>query len=307
MPGAFAHITLVNMFRETERLESIPQFPREMISELLRNFKYCELGAVSPDYPYLSISDNKSAPWADLMHYVRSGETIHAGIDYINAMQKGLPKRQVTAWLLGYAAHMVTDVTIHPIVELKVGPYAENKTAHRECEMHQDSYIFQRLNLGPVGISEHIESGICKCGKDNSLNPEISLIWNHMLTTVYPENFASAPADIIKWHQAFNLMVNKIGEEGYKLVPLARHVAVNCGLSYPNIDEIDDQFIIDLSTPNGTMNYDEIFDIAVSNVSKIWLVIAKAIVDNDDSYKELIGNWNFDTGRDENEKLVFWV
>jgi len=51
---------------------------------------------------------------------------------------------------------VVADVTIHPILELKVGSYAEHKMGHRTCEMHQDAYIFQRLNLGDVGLSEHL-------------------------------------------------------------------------------------------------------------------------------------------------------
>ena len=307
MPGAFAHITLVNTLREPQRLEAIPNFPKEIIAGMLRNFKYCELGAVSPDYPYLAVADKKSAPWADLMHYTRTGEMIHAGIAYIKNMQNGLPKRKATAWLLGYAAHMVTDVTIHPIVELKVGPYAENKTAHRRCEMHQDSYIFQRLNLGGVGISEHFESGIRKCGMNGALDSDISLIWTSMLNTVYPKEAKANPPDPNKWHKAFDLMVNKIGEEGYKLVPLARHVAVDCGLTYPNPNEIDNQFIIALKTPDGPMHYDTIFDKAVSNVGKAWAEIARAIVADDDIYKVAIGNWNFDTGRDQDEKLVYWA
>ena len=307
MPGAFAHITLVNMLREPQRLEAIPGFPKQIIASLLKNFKYCELGTISPDYPYLAVADNKSAPWADLMHYSRSGEMIHAGIVYIKSMKDGLPKRKATTWLLGYAAHMVTDVTIHPIVELKVGPYAENKTAHRRCEMHQDSYIFQRLNLGGVGISEHFESGISKCGKNGAIDSDILSIWTSMLNTVYPKEFKANPPDPKKWHKAFDLMVNKIGEEGYKLVPLARHVAVNCGLTYPNPNEIDDQFIVSLKTPDGPMHYDAIFDKAVINVGNAWAEIANAIVADDNSYKVAIGDWNFDTGRDQNEKLVYWA
>ena len=306
MPGTFAHITLVNMLREPQRLEAIPNFPRQIISGLLKNFKYCELGAVSPDYPYLAIADKKSAPWADLMHYTNSGEMIHEGIAYIKSMEDGLPKRKAIAWLLGYSAHMITDVTIHPIVELKVGPYAENKTAHRICEMHQDSYIFQRLNLGKVGISEHFESGIRKCGKNGDLDSEISLLWTGMLNSVYPKEFIANKPDVNKWHKAFDLMVNKIAEEGDKLVPLARHVAVNCGLTYPDVSEIDKQYIMDLKTPEGPLHYDIIFDKAIVNVGNAWADIAKAIVIDDNSYKVAIGNWNFDTGRDQNEKLVYW-
>lgn len=75
------------------------------------------------------------------------------------------------AWLLGYTAHVITDTTIHPVVEPKVGPYAQNKTAHRECEMHQDAYIFQRLNLGGVGVAD-LESSLERCSlADGSMDP----------------------------------------------------------------------------------------------------------------------------------------
>lgn len=307
MPGAFAHITLVNILKETRRLEAIPNFPTQIIPGLLRNFKFCELGAVSPDYPYLAITDSQSLPWADRMHYTRSGEMIHAGIALIKAMDDGLPKRKAIAWLLGYAAHMITDVTIHPIVELKVGPYAKNKTAHRRCEMHQDSYIFQRLNLSKIGISEHFDSGIRKCGKGGVVDSAISTLWSLMFNEVHPEAFIENPPDINRWHKAFDRMVDKIGEEGYRLLPLARHVAVNCGLTYPNPSEIDMQYIADLATPEGPMHYDDIFDRAITNVGNTWAIIANAIVADDNAYKKVIGNWNFDTGKDQDEKLVYWV
>lgn len=307
MPGAFAHITLVNILKETQRLEAIPSFPIQIIPWLLKSFKFCELGAVSPDYPYLAITDKNSLQWADNMHYTRSGEMIYAGIKHVKNMDEGLPKRKAIAWLLGYAAHMITDVTIHPIVELKVGPYAKNKTAHRRCEMHQDSYIFQRLNLSGIGISEHFESGIRTCGTEGTMDPVISTLWSQMFNEVHPVAFIENPPDISKWHSAFDFMVNKIGEEGYRLLPLARHVSVSRGLTYPNPDEVDAQYIVDLSTPEGPMHYDDIFDRAVSNVGNAWAVIANAIVADDTAYKEAIGNWNFDTGRDQNEKLVYWV
>jgi hypothetical protein len=231
---------------------------------------------------------------------------IYAGIDYIKNMEDGLSKRKATAWLLGYVAHMVTDVTIHPVIELKVGVYEENKTAHRVCEMHQDSYIFNRLNLSGIGISEPL-SAITSCGIDGNLEREIVKIWASLLNTVHPEKFMVNPPKIETWHKKFDLMVNKIAEEGFKLMPLARHIAVDCGLTYPNYEDIEFQYINDLATPTGPLNYDDIFDIAIDNVISIWTIVAKAIISNDVAYKTRIGNWNFDTGRDQNEKLVFWA
>ena len=75
------------------------------------------------------------------MHYERTGDMVKAGIEFIRGLS-GEEKRKALAWLFGYTAHVITDATIHPVVELKVGPYAENKTDHRICEMNQDAYIF---------------------------------------------------------------------------------------------------------------------------------------------------------------------
>src|SRR6185369_8201963 len=131
MPGAFAHITLANLMKK--RLDDIFGSSIEAITSVLDYFKFCELGAVSPDYPYLAVGDSDAAKWADEMHYTRTGEMIKSGIKYIKLLE-GEPKRKCLAWLLGYSAHVVTDVTIHPIVQLKVGDYAENKKQHRVCE-----------------------------------------------------------------------------------------------------------------------------------------------------------------------------
>ena len=174
MPGAYAHITLVNLAREPARLEAGPGLPKPAALALGRWFKYCELGAVSPDYPYLALGAAGAAAWADRMHYQRTGDMIKAGIECVRALT-GAPRDKALAWLFGYAAHVITDTTIHPVVELKVGPYAQNKKAHRECEMNQDAYIFQRLNIGGVGVADYLESSIEQCGPaDGSLDPIIT-------------------------------------------------------------------------------------------------------------------------------------
>ena len=153
MPGAYAHITLVNQAREPARLDAIDEFPDEGKRIAAQNLNFLELGAVSPDYPYLAILDGDSGAWADLMHYVNTGGMIQEGIRRARELD-GLAQEKCLAWLMGYVAHVATDVTIHPVVQLKVGPYEQNKGAHRHCEMHQDVHIYQRLNLGPMDLSE---------------------------------------------------------------------------------------------------------------------------------------------------------
>lgn len=307
MPGAYAHLTLVNFLKEPSRLEKIPSFPTEAIRAILKRFKYVELGAVSPDYPYLAIQDKEAAAWADKMHYERTGDKIIAAIPDI-ANRSDAEREKGLAWLLGYAAHVGADVTIHPVVELKVGAYQLNKTAHRRCEMHQDAYIFQRMNLGGIGLSEHLDSGIAKCTESDgkSFDKTIKEIWSGMLLVAHPELFQESEPNFQKWHSRFQLMVDKIGEEGNKLWPIARHVAVDCGLTYPAQSEIDFGFIENLETPEGIMGYDDIFDRALQNVAYLWTLIAGGVVEGDENFKKKIGNWNLDTGKDENGNFVFW-
>jgi hypothetical protein len=307
MPGAFAHITLVNELKEPQRLEAIPGFTADAITSVLDFFKFSELGAVSPDYPYLAIPDGDAAIWADLMHYTNTAEMLKSGIKAVKQLQ-GNAQRKAFAWLLGYAAHVATDVTIHPVVELKVGPYAANKTAHRVCEMHQDAYIFQRLNLGQIGLSEHLDSGIWGCCDVNSdkLDSTISQLWSTMLKQAHPAQFASNPPNIDKWHQKFKIMVDKISEEGNHLMPISRHLAVDCGLTYPSVQKIDKQYIKSLKVPTGTMDYDDIFDKAIHSVSHVWALIALGVFTNDTTYLAQVTNWNLDTGKDEAGKYVFW-
>ncbi len=306
MPGAYAHITLVNELREPQRLEKISGFPTEAISALLDHFKFCELGAVSPDYPYLALTDPSAAQWADAMHYERTGQMIHAGVRRLLDFE-GEARRKGLAWLLGYTAHVATDVTIHPVVELKVGPYAENKKNHRICEMNQDAHIFQRLNLGEIGLSEHLDSGICACGKSpKKLDPDIRALWEAMLREVHGARFAKTPPVIDNWHGGFRLAVDEIAEEGNHLMPIARHVAVGQGLTYPAVEGIDPQYIKNLRIPGGHADYDEIFGRAIKNVAEIWALVAKGVFDGDRTYVARIGDWNLDTGKDANDQYVFW-
>lgn len=306
MPGAYAHITLVNLAKEPSRLEAGPGMAPAAITSLLDWFKYCELGAVSPDFPYLAPPFHGQALWADLMHYEKTGEMIKAGIGFVHALV-GEEKRKAFAWLLGYTAHVIADTTIHPVVQLKVGPYADNKKGHRICEMNQDAYIFQRLNLGGIGLSEHLDSGIRKCtlqGSDD-LDPTISTTWRAMLKVCCPGTYDGEP-DINSWHRGFGRTVD-LAEEGNRLFPLARHVAVGQGLAYPATDEIDlDAYIRKLSVPGGHMSYDEIFDKAIRHVVEGWHLVATGVFGNDTRYQTSFGHWNLDTGKDANGRIVLW-
>lgn len=309
MSGAYAHITLVNLAKEPARLETAG-LPDAAIAAILMHFKFCELGAVSPDYPYLCL-DSDQHPWADHMHYEHVSQTLAVGAEAVLGLD-GEAREKAFAWLLGYAAHVVTDMTIHPVVERKVGPYADNKTEHRICEMHQDAYIFQRLDLGDIGLAEHLTQGISDCcGPDdsNAPDPVITVVWLKMLKTAHPQAFVELAPDFEGWHQGFDLMVDKIAEEGNHLMPIARHVAAKFGLTYPSPDHLDWQYLEALDTPAGHQSYDQVFDSALANVLTFWKELADIVFNEipDTVTKLATQEWNLDTGRNQGEAYVYWT
>jgi hypothetical protein len=127
-----------------------------------------------------------------------------------------------------------------------------------------------------------------------------------MFRDVYPREFVENPPDINKWHRWFNMVVDDIAEEGNKLMPFARHVAAGLGLTYPSADQIDREYIENLQVPGGQQGYEEIFDYGIENVGTIWQLVANGVLEGGNAYLARIGNWNLDTGRDENGQLVFW-
>lgn len=309
MPAAYAHITLVNILQESQRLERIPGFPTEAISALLLYAKFCELGAVSPDYPYLEIFNTRAKQWANKMHKTLAGYMIQNGAGLLQRMD-GEPKRKGLAWLLGYASHVIADATIHPIIEIKVGDYENHKTPHRICEMHQDAYIFpRRMNLGPIGLSEFLDSGIAMCCDPKTpsrLDQDISILWKEMFRRVYPSGTSLNPPDPDKWHLWFKIGIDNIAEEGNRLLPIARHVAANAGLVYPAESEVEKDYIENLETPNGRLNYEDLFGVAIENISRGWRDVAQVALGSDPSQLAWIGNWDLDTGRNEKGDFVFW-
>jgi hypothetical protein len=305
MPGAYTHITMANVASEPVSLEAIPDFPRDAIRACSRWLGFCELGAVSPDYPYLQVMSAGAKSWADKMHYVRTGNIIKTVVRRLRRASPGNARQQGIAWILGYTVHVVMDVTIHPVINKKVGDYETHKTEHRNCEMNQDVHIFNtRMNL-MVSLSEHLDSGIKRCrAASGGLDDNIRGLWLEALTTVHPQEAASNAPDPDAWHRHFGFAVDAVESAGW-FEPLSRHVLRDKGVIYPRT--VDERFIVGLPTPDGgTIDFDPLFDRAKANVHRVWTAIARGILEGDDAFETAIGDWNLDTGKDPNGRLVFW-
>ncbi|ODS04579.1 zinc dependent phospholipase C family protein [Vibrio scophthalmi] len=304
MPGAFAHITAVNVASANNALQKL-HMPREAKKALSQNKKFLELGCVSPDYPYLDVLNKAQNKWADEMHYHNVGMLIDALIQQVKTVDT-IHLEKAFAWLCGFVAHVAADITIHPVVELKVGPYADNAKEHRICEMNQDAYIWPaRMQLGDIGFADRVKENIGSCTDENSdaLDLLINDIWSTALSAVYPEYAQTCPPDINAWHKGFQFVVDN-AEESHHLFPWARHVAAKQGLTYPLSDEVDNNFINNLETPEGPKHYDEIFDRAIETIQLFWEKTASSVFDGQPT--EFFKNWNLDTGRCEQGLLTAW-
>jgi len=190
MAGPFAHITLVDTLCLNARALETLGIDSDAIKKSLGKFaKFTELGAISPDCPYLKLVSGDAASWANVMHYWKTGDFIRSAIPYIYGRKwSSSDTQKCIAWLFGYAAHVVTDCTVHPVINRKVGPYEQNKTQHRLCEMNQDVYIFHKLNGQFVETAEYIRRcGISQCKDledDEKLDPAVRGLWRHCLTAI---------------------------------------------------------------------------------------------------------------------------
>lgn len=304
MPAAYAHLTLVNELNSPNELAKFSRISNTVKIALGKYLAYVELGAVSPDYPYLHLGSEGSKKWADLMHYTHTGPLILALASEISGIDDKSKKEKCLAWLFGFAAHVGMDMTVHPVVEMKVGSYAENSNEHRICEMNQDVYIYKRLTLGDIGLGEHLDSGIKRCG-DGGLDKDIASVWAAGLSRVYSGEFTKNRPNFDAWHSGFGSIVDNIAEEGNRLLPLARHVAFDAGIMYGSPGDENLEYIENLDTPRGKMHYDEVFDFAKLKVGHLWETLSGVCCDAKDE-SGFFTEWNLDTGRDENDALVMW-
>lgn len=316
MPGAYTHITIARLLTAGNSLRS-PKIPKEARRALLKYAEFCHMGAISPDYPYLRLIKGKKAAetWANSMHHkygtLTKENVLHIGINYLKKLV-GDKQSKCLAWFLGYASHIVADVTCHPVTNLLVGDYeADNQIAHRVSEMDQDVYIFKTMVKGDVRKSEHIKNVIGSCADSTNkkkIDPDIERMWRHMLSKTFPKIYEKFELDIHGWHRAVQVFLDDFAEE-LSIIP-SRHIRGSFeerGIAYPRFEDIDrSKYIDNLKTPKGMKTYDQIFNHAKRNVVKVWKLISQGIFLGDETYKEKIKVWNLDTGQEVKTPKVMW-
>jgi len=307
MSGGYTHITLAQLAIEKARNRREGLLHSDAKRALGNWKKFCIVGAVAPDYPYLDVLDSNSSAWADAMHKGHAVALLRNGVAKIRNITDDNVRQKCMAWLFGFAAHVATDGTIHPVVNLKVGVYEQHKTEHRRCEMSQDVYAHGRLNMGALEFNRQISTNVddsSDMNDDDRMDPDVALLWQELLTGVYSglDSNLKAPK-VHDWHRAMRRMM-KLGESGNVLFAFARHVAANQGLVYPVVPE--PQYIYGLNVPGGSaMDFEELFQKALSNILELWGWLALSL-QNRKSPLDTLASWSLDTGIDENNHMIYW-
>jgi hypothetical protein len=278
----------------------------------LNHFVY--LGAVGPDYPYLTELLGgylKEHSWADRMHYENTGDLIRNGIKNLQGIeQEGF--KVCLAWLSGFATHLITDAMIHPVVQAIVGPYIFNAREHRHCEMTQDSYIFHEMKGIELRYSKYaLLLKVCS-DHDNSdrINPYLRTYWIKTLKASHlgatDEQLARITPD--RWHKNFLSRISSAADPG----PIFRHVAEEKNLAYKKITEITTEewqrFVRQIKLPGNKIGEfkKDAFEKAVDKVMETWHSLFVDIGQNNpDGTHDYLKNWNLDDGVDE-DKQYFW-
>jgi hypothetical protein len=233
---------------ERTRLNGIVDLTEEMKDALLINSKFCDVGAVSPDYPYLKLFNKEAEGWANVMHYWNTANFIRTGVLRFSEMFADFTApdaQRCLAWLFGYTSHVVADLTVHPVVERRAGSYEGNATEHRRCEMHQDAYIFMKTFEEEIASVEYLERGGlqdcgAKPGDTHHLVPAVAKLWTLVLGDVplgglvLTGNVSTPhhPPQPDEWHHHYVKGMEHSSKDG-KWLFLARGVAENEAWVYP--------------------------------------------------------------------------
>lgn len=307
MPGGYTHITLAQLAIEEAQHHREGLLHDDAKHALGKWKKFCIVGSISPDYPYLDVLDSHSAAWADAIHKGHALSLLRNGAIKIRDMVDDNVRQKCMAWLFGFASHIAADGTIHPVVNLKVGPYEQNKTAHRSCEMSQDVYAHNKLNMGKLDFNRQISTNVHDSSDVNDadrIDADIAQLWHDLLIKVYSVSSPHLnPPKVHDWHRAMRTMM-KIGESGNVLFPYARHVAANQGLVYPETP--DEDHIQRLPVPGGAnQDFEEIFKRALNNILELWGSLALSLQGKPSPLDAQV-SWSLDTGIDENNNMVYW-
>lgn len=287
MAGTFTHYMICSQAITQIQQSEIRDEARTRVSlgAILGAHKmYLYLGCASPDIPYLG-----SADWAAKLHNDSTNGIVNLGMKRLQN-DGGLHDDEAKAkwvWLLGYLSHIIADTIVHPVVNMIVGDYINNKNEHRICEMVQDSFVYRLCKNVEITYSEYHDR-FRQCQRKHFA--EIMSLWKDLSLEAYPRTqYAnlSSPAPN-RWTRMYIEAMDSI-EGGSGPFALFRHLEM--GPSYKYAYRTTEELLIDhpewvnkyyaeVPVPNreGKVCFQEVVDHAVQKCVMYWTDAYNAIM-----------------------------
>ena len=297
MAGTFTHFMICDAAKANRK--SLPADLRKLLN---RHSQFLFLGAASPDLPYLSFKTGEVS-WADVMHYEHTNAI---AINSHKAIKKawgtgGVTEEIQSVWLMGLVSHLVTDATIHPIVQAIVGSYEEHKEEHRICEMTQDSLIYFEIKKTEIRYSEF--SSILKFCQESSHVDALVEFWTGQTVKAFSDKKEDPDPEL--WLETYSDAIDA-AEGGSSIVALFRHIGTIREYTYNTREEIVStypdrlrQYYREIKLPTGAVGSfrESGFNRAVTNVIGAWNALYAGLTTNV-AIARVVRNCNLDTGVD---------
>jgi hypothetical protein len=313
MAGAFTHL-LISEFASADR----NSLPTELWQLLNKYTSFLFLGSVSPDLPYLSFIKTGNINWADVMHYEKTNSVAQSGQDIIRGLwgSKTPVDEAKLVWLLGFISHLVTDATIHPIVQAIVGPYAQHKEEHRLCELTQDTLMYH-LKMGNEIMYAQIVEMIAFCKNNPDSFNGVMSFWKGLLLNNYANKNEEPHPEL--WFDFYSNVID-IAQGNGEIIALFRHLGLGQledKFIYQTQDSIEKnypqyktKYFDQVKLPNGSVGHfpDDGFNKTVGNVLAAWNDFYSGFISGN-KINELVKNWDLDTGVDmdtQNKTVTYW-
>ncbi len=309
MAGTFTHWMVVEA-----ALEKYPEPGDPRFAAIMKRYAFVTLGAIGPDYPYLSeLLGNilRQHSWADRMHYENTGRFVACGVRNLAGLAPDA-REVCTAFLFGFATHLLADAIVHPVVNLAVsGLPLWNGNAHRRCEMTQDSWIFKRITNNEIRDSDYVgRLRLCSdpADKDN-LQPALREFWRKTLSDAHPAAGAwYGRIDPDAWHRHVLLGMG----EAATPMPILRHLGEDKKVVYQPSNDLPAAdraaFVDAVKLPGGRVGAfkEDVFDKVVAQVLDVWRrLLGDVEGGRADAVEAYLRNWDLDRGVDL-DGLALW-
>ncbi|MBI5647555.1 MAG: zinc dependent phospholipase C family protein [Ignavibacteriae bacterium] len=295
---------LITHFMACYKARNCKKLPIELRQLLNAHSHWMYLGAASPDLPY-AVPFGSQSKWADTMHYTTTDRPVENGVLGLRALWPAnrIEDRYTLVWLLGYASHIITDVTVHPVVQAIVGPYTveANRPPHRECEKVQDSLLFNTIMDGQEITHAEYTDRFRNCAQSAHFD-YVMEFWKQLLVDAYP---TETPRPEPKtWFKYFRTLMD-VADNEKGVTAIFRHAGLGKPgtVVYTKSSELratqQDQckkYYDEVKLPGGGVSsFEEVFDRTVRNVCDGWLALYTAMLDNG-NIAAVLKEWDLDTG-----------